>query len=367
MRDTDKEYWESYNELQRTKHSILRKYLGAWFPILTSWSGRVLYIDCHAGRGRHKTGEEGSPIIALNCLLNHRGRAKILARAEITFLFFENKESNAEVLKEEINALGQLPSGVHCELICDDYEKQLSEGLDSLEEKGAELPPSFAFVDPYTFRISMNLLNRLLNFSACELFINFMYRYIDMAVHNPQPAQIVNMDNLFGTSEWRNLPKIGDYDERLSQTVQLFSRQLNAKYVTHMIMRGTNNAVKYVLLHATNNRRGREKMKEAIWSVIPDGSFTAYERDNPDQLVLIGPKPNLKPLEDVMWGKFRGRKVRLGMKQTDELAFDTLYLPKHVREVLKNYRKMNIVKATDYGAKFAFKNNPLFEFPHKRP
>jgi three-Cys-motif partner protein len=71
MRDTDKEYWESYNDLQRTKHSILRKYLGAWFPILTSWSGRVLYIDCHAGRGRHKTGEEGSPIIALNCLLNH--------------------------------------------------------------------------------------------------------------------------------------------------------------------------------------------------------------------------------------------------------------------------------------------------------
>jgi hypothetical protein len=27
------------------KHAILRKYLGAWLPIMTKWNGRVLHID----------------------------------------------------------------------------------------------------------------------------------------------------------------------------------------------------------------------------------------------------------------------------------------------------------------------------------
>lgn len=368
MRDTNKEYWASYDGLQYAKHSILRSYLDAWFPILTSWSRRVLYIDCHAGRGRHKTGEEGSPIIALKCLLNHHFRDRILANAEVDFLFFENDRFNAKSLEQEIHMLGKLPERIHHELICHDYEEELSKSLDSLEEKSGKLASAFAFIDPFGFSISMDLLNRLLSFNACEFFVNLMYRFVNLAIHNPsQEGNAAKMDNLFGTPEWRCLECAQNPSKRLSETLALFVNQLNARYVTHMIMRGANNAVKYVLLHATNNRRGRAKMKEAIWSVIPDGSFTAYERDNPDQLVLIGPKPNLKPLEDVIWGKFRGRKVRLGTKETDELALDTLYLPKHVREILRNYRNMDIVKVTDYGDRFAFKNNPRFDFPHKRP
>ena len=52
-------------------------------------------------------------------------------------------------------------------------------------------------------------------------------------------------------------------------------------------------------------------MKEAMWSVTPDGSFTAFERDEPDQLVLITPESDLTALRDRLWVQFVGKKVRM--------------------------------------------------------
>ena len=60
---------------------------GGWFPILGSWSGRVLYIDCHAGRGRHDAGQEGSPILALRVLLEHSHLNRILNDTEVNFIY----------------------------------------------------------------------------------------------------------------------------------------------------------------------------------------------------------------------------------------------------------------------------------------
>lgn len=371
MRDTNEEYFGDYDGLQYAKHSILRNYLNAWFPILTSASGRVLYIECNAGMGRHKTGEEGSPIIALKCLLEHPLCGRIIAKSEVSFLFFEKKKSNADALEAEIAALG-LPEGIDPTLIRDDYEKNLSETLDSLEEKGGKLAPAFAFVDPYNYSISMDLLNRLLSFNKCELFINFMYRYINLAIHHPsQEAFAAKLDNLFGTFQWHYLRDIQDPRERLSETLKLFGNQLNARYVTPpVMMRDANNAVEYVLLHATNNRKGLEKMKEAIWRAIPDGSFTAHKRDYPIKQLTFDIGPNIGPLKSIIWERFGGRKVRLGTKETNDIALDTPYLPKHVREILKNYWKQEIVPVTEYGKSgrgFAFSRNPIFEFPDKRP
>jgi len=45
------EYWNEYNSLQFFKHKILENYLKAWFPILSSFSGQINYVDCFAGRG----------------------------------------------------------------------------------------------------------------------------------------------------------------------------------------------------------------------------------------------------------------------------------------------------------------------------
>ena len=49
----------------QAKHEILRRYLGAWFPILSRYNDRIVYIDGFSGPGRYKGGDPGSPFVAL--------------------------------------------------------------------------------------------------------------------------------------------------------------------------------------------------------------------------------------------------------------------------------------------------------------
>ncbi len=117
---TDERYWAEYNNLQRVKHRVIQKYLGAWYPILTAWNGRVLYLETHAGRGKHGSGTPGSPLIAIEALLSHRSRDAILKGSEIVYVFTEIDQDNIDQLKKEIGALGALPKGVEIQYIHDD-------------------------------------------------------------------------------------------------------------------------------------------------------------------------------------------------------------------------------------------------------
>ena len=363
MSNTDENYWSEYTGLQHAKHQLLSKYLGGWFPILARFHGRVIYIDCHAGRGRHDTGQEGSPIIALERLLTHQLRPKILDSTEIHFVFFENNPENYGFLREEINNLGTIPNNVKVYTFQDDYEAALREIVDDLRQRGQHLAPSFVFVDPYGFKLSMKLLNEFLKFPQCELLINLMYRYIDMAIH--QPVQSSNMDALFGCRVWRELSSIENPEDRQTKIVALFSRQLQGKFVTHMNMMGANNALKYVLLHASNHPKGRNLMKDSMWDVTPDGSFAAHERNNPEQLVFIEPEPNFELLKDMLWKQFAGKQVR--MEKIDDWSLLTPYREKHVQEIIRDYQKRNIIDASGYSGRFGVKKSPLISFPAKRP
>ena len=69
------------------KHLVLENYLQAWLPIMTKWNERVLFIDAFAGPGEYERGERGSPVIALQALIEHRALKQM--RNEIVFLFIE--------------------------------------------------------------------------------------------------------------------------------------------------------------------------------------------------------------------------------------------------------------------------------------
>ena len=363
MGKTDERYWSEYTGLQEAKHQLLRRYLDGWFPILTSIHGRVIYVDCHAGRGSHETGQKGSPILALQGLRNHQLRARILDSTEVQFIFFENNLTNYEHLHTEIKSLGKLPSNIKVDIFPENYEKHLRELVDEMNQHNQSLAPSFAFVDPYGFTLSMELLNDLLAFPSCELLINFMFRYVNMAIHHP--AQASNMDSLFGCQDWRELVNIENSHEREYETIALFSHQLKAEFVAHINMVGDNKVLKYVLLHASNHPRGRELMKESMWAVVPDGSFTAFERNTPNQLVFIEPEPSLEPLKELLWSNFAGQQVY--MEEIYDWLLRELYLEKHIHQVLREYRNQKIVNFSNYEGRFAFSSNPLVSFPLWRP
>lgn len=76
------------------KHRILEEYLKAWFPILSRFHKRILYIDGFAGPGVYEEGEIGSPIIALQCLLEHKHK---LYQRSVEFNFFLLRRTGKEL------------------------------------------------------------------------------------------------------------------------------------------------------------------------------------------------------------------------------------------------------------------------------
>ena len=361
----DDQYWNDYDGLQAVKHRILGDYLNAWFPILSTFGGHLLYLDCHAGRGRHETGDPGSPILVLDRLRDHTLRRQILKRVIINCHFFERSQSNADRLEDEIAQLGHLDPRIRTYVHPTDYEAALSQILDRLESTGTMLPPSFAFIDPYGFKLSMNFMNRVLRAGRTETLINFMCRYVDMALRVPDKTAI--LDELFGTREWHHLSAMQDYEQRVDETVRLFANQLQAEHVSWVIMRSVSGTIKYILFHATNSLKGRRVMKRTMWRVLPDGSFTAYERDRPEQGVLISVKQSpAREVVELIGNRFGGKTVLL-VDDVYPVVDASPFRRKHVHEILSRAVSRNVVgNLTDPG-KFVARRNPHLVIPHDLP
>ena len=357
----DEEYWKDYDGLQDVKHRILARYLNGWFPILSTFKGELLYLDCHAGRGRHATGDPGSPILVLQQLRDHRLLQHILSRVAIACHFFEVSQSNAERLRQEIENVGLRHSRIAVHVHSTDYEAALSQVLDRLDEAGWHLPPSFAFIDPYGFKLSMQLMNRVLKAGRTETLINFMYRYVDMAVPRRPMAGI--LDKLFGVRDWRDLREIDDKHARFTACVELFSGQLAAEYVSWVVMRSVSGEVKYVLFHATNNLEGRRVMKRAIWAALPDGNATAYERDRPEQGVLMSAtRDHDREVAELLEKRFGGKVVTLD-DDVYPIVDGSLYRRVHVHDVLRRSVEQGLVRNLDHPGKFVISTNPRLSIP----
>ena len=155
------------------KHMLLQRYLGAWFPILTRWNGRVVFFDGFAGPGEYSGGEPGSPILALETLLDHHHLER-MASSEICFIFNESERDRHDHLQTVVDRIRAerkpWPKHVRVEVTNGKFEDTAEEMLGYLAEQKVRLAPTFAFVDPFGVKgLPIELLGRLLNFSRCEV------------------------------------------------------------------------------------------------------------------------------------------------------------------------------------------------------
>lgn len=174
------QYWVEYSNLQKIKHDLIRSYLNGWFPKL-SWAGRVIYFDTHAGRGRHAAGQLGSPLVALDALLQHTARQRILSESEVLFYFIERDEENVRQLELELDRYTPLPAQIKCRPVLGDCFALLEEFVHLLRDTARSTSPAFFFIDPFGFKIPGRLLRELMSFPRVELFVNVIWRELDMA------------------------------------------------------------------------------------------------------------------------------------------------------------------------------------------
>ena len=313
----------------KAKHEILRRYLGAWFPILAKYNGRIIYIDGFCGPGRYRDGEPGSPIIALDVARNHRQNM----RAELVFYFIDERQDRIDHLEEEVDGIDR-PSNYRLEVKCREFANELKEILDGLEARSLHLAPIFAFIDPFGFKgIPFDLVERLLRQDGCETFITFMIDSINRFLEHPEESVRNHIIEAFGTDECLRVGGSGE-DRRVALRA-LYQKKLNtiAKFVRYFEMRDRNDEPIYYLFFASNHRLGHVKMKEAMWRVDPDGEFRFSDATNPYQTALFE-IDNTPMLADTIYDQFRGRIRVRGIVVRMFVEDETAFLDKHKKLAL---------------------------------
>lgn len=358
--DTNPEYWREYSNLQHVKHALIREYLNGWFPktaLGPRGCSRLLYIDTHAGRGKHLNGQLDSPLVALTTLLNHQSRAQILQKTEVRFFFIERDEQNVAALDQEL-AAHALPSNVFAKAEHGECFEIIEDVITTSEKDGKRLAPGFFFVDPYGFKLPGKLLRKLLDYPKVELFVNVIWRELDMAIQQSRGGDgtglTATLNSVFDGDKWKKICA-DDADARAEQCADLFREITGARWGTHIRMLD-NGRIRYFLLHLTKHDAGRDLMKECIWKACPDGGFYASKTDNPRQQLLIQPEPNLKPLREWVTERLAAAP-KLWQDLTKELR-EELWLGKHLNEVIREMRKSGDIEADGFTGKFAQTNNP---------
>lgn len=322
----------SISEHTRAKHAILRSYLGAWFPILSRWQSRIVFIDGFAGPGEYEGGEIGSPLIALETAVNHSAN---LSGTEIVFVFIEENK----LRKDHLNALvesrygaGNSPRNFNIQVAHGEFDEVLTKTLDDLGDDS--LAPTFAMIDPFGLKgIPLTTIARIANHERCEvlfsLMTKFMLRFLSTSGFEP------HMDAVFGTDEWRDAQSLAP-SEKAPFLRDLYTAQLKSigfNYVPPGFeLRDDRNIVEYYLVFGTNNLLGLEKMKDAMWSVDKTGNyrFSGYNASSL-QLTLIDDAPNFEILNDQFVAQFQ-TSHEFTIDQVEEFVLaETHFRKAHVR------------------------------------
>lgn len=290
------------------KHEILRRYLQAWFPIMSSVSGRVLYIDGFAGPGEYSKGEPGSPLIAVNTAKEHI----LKLNTELVFWFIEVQEDRYEHLKEILRKI-ELPDNIKYMVECGKFDESLTSLFDGLDEQGKRIAPAFAFIDPFGYSDTpFHVIERIMKNKKCEVLITFMSGFLNRFKSDSHKEGA--FDLLFGTTEWREIILDPDSDEKSEKKiVGFYQKRLEsvAKYVRTFEMINKFNQPIYHLIFCTNSIDGLKKMKYAMWKVDETGMFSFSDRTDPHQMTLFESEPNYQQLKRLIVNKFKGNTVSI--------------------------------------------------------
>jgi hypothetical protein len=218
--------------------------------------------------------------------------------------------------------------------IHDQFDNTLKGIFDDLVKQGANLAPTFAFVDPFGFKgIPFDLVERLLKNPKTEVFINMMVDSINRFIEHPDPVIQRQIIDLFGTHQVIDVIRSGE--DRITELRLLYQSQLckHVRFVRYFEMRDENNRLIYYLFFATNHPLGHEKMKEAFWKVDTSSGFRFSDLTDPSQLVLFELDPS-ENLANMLTNHFRG-KTTFASEVLRFTLDNTPYISKHKTTALR--------------------------------
>jgi three-Cys-motif partner protein len=262
---------------------------------MARYNKNPLLIDGFAGPGRYLGDEEGSPLIMLRTLLDHKAFGS-MADATFQFLFVEQDAERIAWLRDDIAALGKLPPNARViGPIQGDFADVMANLLVQIGQK--TLPPTFAFIDPFGYKdTTVGLSGKILSFPKCEVLIYLPLHNIARFVNEPDQERLLT--SLFGDESWKAAKAVDGFESKQDALHDLFAAALG-KHATHvrsfeMMGKATNTG--YHLFFASSSDTGLRKMKVAMWQVDERGGSLFRDSTFRGQGVLFRDEPDFATL-----------------------------------------------------------------------
>ncbi len=180
---------------------------------MAKYNRRVIFYDAFAGPGEYLGDKPGSPMIALQTLVDHDYFAA-MHHTEFFLLFNEDDAGCAEHLQDQVDEFRKArqpwPANVKVGITNSTFIELTTEMLDDLDNKNAQLAPTFAFVDPVGVKATpMSVLQRLTDYPKGELLVYFAHEAVVRfcGAGNIDPV----LTDLFGTTEYKARPCCPDH------------------------------------------------------------------------------------------------------------------------------------------------------------
>jgi len=287
----------------RAKHSILTRYLGGWFPIMSTFP-KILYLDGYAGSGIYDDDSPGSPLIALRMARDHFLKSQI-SKGEKAFYFIERDKKTYSTLSHLIheefgpcNSDGlcdRLPSNFKVYLQNGDFNTELNEILNHSMEKGTSIVPTLSFIDPFGYSLDLDILSKILSFKHCEVLFTFMSGFLSRFVF--EEAHLQSIINTFNVDKGTiaSIRSKTDESEREDEfgklLVNIMKKNLPADeelYWLSFEMIDNYNRPLYRLIFFTKSEKGMQVMKDAMFDIGGRGIYRFSDfYFNPSQASIL--------------------------------------------------------------------------------
>lgn len=251
------------------KHRLYSRYLDAWWPIMLQRPGvdRVTYVDAFAGPGEYSSHEVGSPVIAIERLLNHVARTRMnLTRDRVTLLFVEadlrRYRHLSNLLHKKFGPLDRLP--VTVEIHCGRAEVDTCRLLTSV---GAWGHPILAIFDSWgNVGVSWQDIKSIARNQSSETIVTFGPNWFSRR-EGEEPQKL---DGVFGgRTFWTPSDPRWTSNERWEHWIEAYRRAiLRAGFewaVQFEIVPRTGQPLD--LFFGTNHKSGVAAFKDAMWKV----------------------------------------------------------------------------------------------------
>ena len=335
---------------------------------MAKYNQRVMFYDAFAGPGEYTGGELGSPMIALQTLLDHDHFATTMRQTEFFLLFNEQNTACADhldgLVTEFREARKPWPPNVMTGITNATFIELTTEMTDHVDSSNGSLVPTFAFVDPVGVKATpMSVLQRLTGYPKGELLVYFAHEAVTRFCGAGNIDQALT--DLFDTEEYKDASLLSG-PQRSQFLHDLYKRQLHDvclfPYIQSFAMYDDRGKRVYDLFYCTREPIGLDRMKQAMWKIAPSGDFSFRDR-YADMDVIFGDKVDTEPLQRGLLSQFAGQAVTIEAV-TDYVIVSTPFASNHVRRsTLAEMQKQGLISSPNQARKNTYPDGTIVVFP----